>query len=75
MRSPYCLCVCESPPPPVNFCMPEPIFMKLHMHIIARESISTAYFINPSHHLCVFMCIPLIVAMRRLVKVYLSFHR
>jgi hypothetical protein len=30
--------------------MPEPIFMKLGMHIMANEPISTAYFINPSHH-------------------------
>jgi hypothetical protein len=29
--------------------MPEPIFMKPGMHIMAPEPISTAYFINPSH--------------------------
>jgi hypothetical protein len=29
--------------------MPEPIFMKLGMHIMAPEPISVAYFINPSH--------------------------
>jgi hypothetical protein len=30
--------------------MPEPIFIKLNMYIMAPEPISTAYFINPSHH-------------------------
>jgi hypothetical protein len=30
--------------------MPEPIFTKLGMYIMATESISTAYFINLSHH-------------------------
>jgi hypothetical protein len=34
---------------PVNFRMPEPIFMKLGMYIIAPVSISTAYFINSRH--------------------------
>jgi hypothetical protein len=29
--------------------MPEPIFMKLGMYIMASEPVSTAYFINPSH--------------------------
>jgi hypothetical protein len=47
MRSPCCLYVCESPL--INFRMAEPIFMKLGMYIMANESISTAYFINPSH--------------------------
>jgi hypothetical protein len=28
--------------------MPEPVFMKCGMYIMAPESISTAYFINPS---------------------------
>jgi hypothetical protein len=32
--------------------------MKLGMYLIAPEPISTAYFINPSHWLCV-VCIPL----------------
>jgi hypothetical protein len=35
--------------PPVNFGMPEPIFTKLGMHVMATESVSTAFFINPSH--------------------------
>jgi hypothetical protein len=66
MRSPCCLWVCEYPPPPINFWMPEPIFMKLGMYIMASEPISTECFINPSHHsvcLCVFPCI---VASQRL---------
>jgi hypothetical protein len=29
--------------------MPEPVFMKLGMYILAPEPISTAYFLNPSH--------------------------
>jgi hypothetical protein len=29
--------------------MPEPIFMKLGMYIMVPESISTEYFVNPSH--------------------------
>jgi hypothetical protein len=29
--------------------MPEPIFMKLGMYIVAPEPITTAYSINPSH--------------------------
>jgi hypothetical protein len=48
MRSPCCLCVSVSPPP-INFQMPEPIFMILGMYIMAPELISTVYFINPSH--------------------------
>jgi hypothetical protein len=34
---------------PNNIWMPEPIFMKLGMCIMAIEPISGAYFINPSH--------------------------
>jgi hypothetical protein len=29
--------------------MPEPIFIKLGLYIMAPEPMSTAYFINPSH--------------------------
>jgi hypothetical protein len=29
--------------------MPEPVFMKFGMYIMAPEPLSTAYFINPSH--------------------------
>jgi hypothetical protein len=48
MRSPCCLCVCESPPPS-NFWVSGPILMKLDMRIMAPEPIWTAYFVNPSH--------------------------
>jgi hypothetical protein len=48
--------------------MPEPIFMKLGMYIMAPESISTAYFINPSHQsVCLYVYL-LIVARQRLGK-------
>jgi hypothetical protein len=43
------LCVCVSPPPQNQIWMPEAIFMKPGMYIMASEPISTAYFINPSH--------------------------
>jgi hypothetical protein len=36
--------------------MPEPIFMKLDMYIMAPEPISAAYFINTSHQ-SVYPCI------------------
>jgi hypothetical protein len=39
--------------------MPEPIFMKLGMYIMALEPISTTYFINPSHQSVSVICIPL----------------
>jgi hypothetical protein len=49
-----CLCV-----PPINFWMPEPIFMKLGMYVMEPESISTAYFINLSHQsMCLYVYIP-----------------
>jgi hypothetical protein len=45
-----CLCdyhaVCVSVHAPINVRMPEPIFTKLGMYIMAPEPISTAYFIN-----------------------------
>jgi hypothetical protein len=52
----------------INFWMIEPIFMNRVMYIMAHESISTAYSINPSHQ---FVCIygyPLIVVRQRLGK-------
>jgi hypothetical protein len=51
MRSPSCLCVCVTPPPPINFWMPEPICMKIgiYSYIMTTEPISTVYFTNPSH--------------------------
>jgi hypothetical protein len=59
MWSPCCLCVCISVClciPPIKSWLTEPMFMKLGMYIMATESISTAYFLNPSHQpvcLCV----------------------
>jgi hypothetical protein len=50
--------VCVSVYPPHQLLMPEPIFMKVNIYITAPESISTAYFINPSN-LSVYVCIPL----------------
>jgi hypothetical protein len=44
IRLDVCLCI-----PPINFWMPEHMFMKLGMYIVAPELISAAYFINPSH--------------------------
>jgi hypothetical protein len=45
--------------------MPNPLFIKLGMYIMAPEPISTAYFINPSHQsLC--MYVYSIVARQRL---------
>jgi hypothetical protein len=59
MRPPRCLCVCESHDN--NFWMPDSIFMKLDMYIMALEPISTAYFINPSRQaLC--LCILLFLS-------------
>jgi hypothetical protein len=44
MRFPCCLYI-----PPINFWVPEPVFTKLDVYIMAPEPISAAYFINPSH--------------------------
>jgi hypothetical protein len=68
VRSPCCLYVCVYHPL-INLLMPEPIFMKLSNYIMAPEPISVAYYLNPSHqsvYLCVCVCIPPIVARRRL---------
>jgi hypothetical protein len=58
-----CLCI-----PPINFRMPEPMFIKLGIYILAPEPISTAYFINPSHHSVSLYVYPLIFARQRLGK-------
>jgi hypothetical protein len=42
------LCVCLWIPP-INFWIPEPIFMKLGIHIMATELFWMAYFVNYSH--------------------------
>jgi hypothetical protein len=48
--------------------MPETIFMKLGMYIMAPEPISGAYFINPYHQSVCQICISPIVARQRLGK-------
>jgi hypothetical protein len=47
--------------------MPEAIFMKFGMYIMAPQPISVAYFINPSHQ-SVSVCVSPIVARQRLSK-------
>jgi hypothetical protein len=39
--------------------MPEPMFMKLEILVMALESISMTFFIMPLPHQFVYMCIPL----------------
>jgi hypothetical protein len=58
-----CLCI-----PSINFRMPEPIFMKLDMYIVAPEPISMVYFINPSHQPVCLYVYPHIIARQRLDK-------
>jgi hypothetical protein len=48
---------CVSVYPHINFWMPEPIFMKLGMYIMAPEPILAAYFINPSYQFSLWVCI------------------
>jgi hypothetical protein len=51
--------VCESPT--INYWMPEPIFMKFGVYIMAPEPISMAYFINPSHQsVCLYVYLPIV---------------
>jgi hypothetical protein len=58
-----CLCI-----PRINFWMPEPVFMKLDMYIMAPEVVLTAYFIKHSHQsVCLCVYLP-IVEMQRLSK-------
>jgi hypothetical protein len=61
MRSLFCVCMY----PPINFWIPEPIFLKLAVYIMTPEPISTAYFINPSHQS---LCLYIYVARQRLGK-------
>jgi hypothetical protein len=58
MRSLCCLCVCMHMPP-MNFWMPETVFMKLYMYAMTPEPISKAASRIPPTSLCVCMCIPL----------------
>jgi hypothetical protein len=54
----YAVCVSLFlPPPPPQLLNGEPIFMELGICIMAPESISAAYFINPSHQ-SVSICMP-----------------
>jgi hypothetical protein len=48
--------------------MPEPVFTKLGMYIMALKPISTAYFINPPDKSVCLYVYPLIVARQRLDK-------
>jgi hypothetical protein len=51
---------------PLNcFWMPEPIFTKLGMYVMAPEPISTAYFINPFHHSCLHVYRPVVASQPR----------
>jgi hypothetical protein len=53
------VCLCT---PTISFWMRQQIFMKLRMYIMAPQSISTAYFISPSHQS---VCNPFFVAARQ----------
>jgi hypothetical protein len=48
--------------------MPEPIFMKHGMYFMAPESISAAFFINPTHQSVCLYVYPPIVARQQLGK-------
>jgi hypothetical protein len=53
----YAVCICNSSP--LNFLMPEPVFMQLGTYVMAPEPIPVAYFINTSHQsLC--LCVSLL---------------
>jgi hypothetical protein len=69
MRSRCCVCACLCIPP-VNFWMPEPIFMKLgtYVYVTALNPVSTAWLKNPSHQSVCLYVYPLIVARQRLGK-------
>jgi hypothetical protein len=45
--------------------MPEPVFIKLRMPIVAPEPMSTAYLMNPSHHsVCLYVYTAIITRQR-----------
>jgi hypothetical protein len=63
------VCVCllsVYPLPLISVWMPELIFMKLGMYIMAPEPVSNAYSINPSHQSVRLYVYPPIVSMQRL---------
>jgi hypothetical protein len=59
------LCAYKSPSP-INFLIPEPIFMKLGIYIMPPEIISSAYLINPSNQSACLYIYFFIVARQRL---------
>jgi hypothetical protein len=74
MKSPCSLCVCEPSPHPINFWMPEPMFLKLYIYIYTvyiswhlRPSQRRTSFIPPISQ-CVSMCSPTVVSRQRLDK-------
>jgi hypothetical protein len=48
--------------------MAEPVFTKISMYITATESISTAYYTNPSHQPVCLYVYPTVIARQRLGK-------
>jgi hypothetical protein len=49
----------------VNFCVPESVYMKLCIYIMATEPTSIVYFINPSHqNMCLYVYPPIIARQR-----------
>jgi hypothetical protein len=73
MRSPCSLCVCVFVYPSINFWMPEPIFMKLGMYIMAPGPNSTVYSIIFSHQSVCLYVYSLSLLGNGLVKIPLSF--
>jgi hypothetical protein len=61
MGSLCCLCVSSL----INCWMPEPVFMKTGMYVMAPQRISRAYFINPSHDSACLYVYSLTVARQR----------
>jgi hypothetical protein len=59
---------------PINFWMPEQIFMKLGMYFMASEPISAAYFINTSIQSYVSVCVSILFFKQKLGWVCPSFY-
>jgi hypothetical protein len=55
-------------PPSINFQIPEPVFIKLGVYIMASEPISAAYFINPSRQSLWLYVYPSIIARQQLSR-------
>jgi hypothetical protein len=63
--------------PPIGFCMPEPIFMKLGTYITAPEPISTAQLKNLFHQfVCPYVYPPIVPRQRhsRIVTAVTNTH-